>query len=85
MTAFDILIEHCNEKYPHFESPRGQADIAAAKAEYDALVSALQVLANIPIEYFNKQNKPDYLLMVWNDHELNVGHVLAARKALRIE
>lgn len=83
MNAFDTLVKHCNEMYPHFESPRGQHDIATAKKEYDALVAALQVLANIPIEDFNKQNYPAYPLMVWNGHELNVGHVLAARAALK--
>lgn len=29
--AILVLIEHCAEKHPHFESPRGQKDIAKAK------------------------------------------------------
>lgn len=33
MNDFDKLIEHCNEKYPHFESPRGQGDISRAVEE----------------------------------------------------
>jgi hypothetical protein len=32
LTALAVLVDHANEKYPHFESERGQEDIAAAIA-----------------------------------------------------
>jgi len=51
----------------------------AAVAE---LVAALDVLANIPIEDFSLEKKPATPLMSWNDHQLRVEHVLAARAAL---
>lgn len=82
MSAFDTLIKHCGETYPHFECPRGQEDIAAAKKEYDDLKNALEVLARIPLEDFGKQNSPEYPLMGWNGHMVKVQHVLDARKAL---
>lgn len=37
--AFERLIEHCGEQYPHFESLRGQQDIRDAKAHYARLVN----------------------------------------------
>ncbi len=46
------------------------------------LVDALRVLADIPVEDFNKQGQPDFPLMVWNGHMLTVGHVLKAREAI---
>lgn len=46
------------------------------------LAEAARIIALIPIEDFNKQGWPHYPLMVWNGYELNVGHVLAARKAI---
>jgi hypothetical protein len=35
LAALWILVDHAREKYPHFESPRGQADIALAIAAID--------------------------------------------------
>lgn len=32
LAALITLVDHAEETYPHFESARGQADIAAAKA-----------------------------------------------------
>ena len=32
VAALEKLIDHASETYPHFESPRGQADIAQARA-----------------------------------------------------
>jgi hypothetical protein len=46
------------------------------------LAAALRVLADIPLEDFGKQNKPEYPLMGWNGHQLLAGHVLTARQAL---
>ena len=44
--ALATLIEHASEQYPHFESPRGQADIRAAKEENAEILDALQTLHN---------------------------------------
>lgn len=30
--ALAIMVDHAEEQYPHFESPRGQSDIMQAKA-----------------------------------------------------
>lgn len=35
--SLETLILHAEEKYPHFESPRGQQDIAKAKDAVRAL------------------------------------------------
>ena len=32
LAALDVLTDHAEETYPHFESERGQRDIAAARA-----------------------------------------------------
>lgn len=32
--ALGVLIEHASEQYPHFESERGQRDLAQARAAY---------------------------------------------------
>ena len=53
--------------------------LVASNAE---LVAALEILADIPLESFDKHNKPDYPLMGWNGHVLKVHHVLAARAAI---
>jgi hypothetical protein len=29
--ALELMIDHASEQYPHFESPRGQRDIAQAR------------------------------------------------------
>jgi hypothetical protein len=55
VTAIDTLIEHCQEMYPHFESERGQADIANAKAEHAALNACYEVLKRVEtIPHFDK-------------------------------
>ena len=49
MTPFDTLIEHAKEAYPHFESPRGQADIAAAIKYVRNLEAELKYLRKNPL------------------------------------
>lgn len=44
MNSFDKLIEHCQEKYPHFESERGKGDISAAIEENKKLKLAVMYL-----------------------------------------
>ena len=56
--------------------------IDALTAQLAELVAALEILADIPLESFDKHNKPDYPLMGWNGHVLKVHHVLAARAAI---
>ncbi len=46
------------------------------------LLEALRPFANIPVEAFDKQDKPDYPLMAWNAHKVMVADVLAARTAI---
>lgn len=46
------------------------------------LLKAARVLAEIPVESFGKQDRPEYPLMTWNGHELNVGHVISARASI---
>lgn len=58
------------------------AIVAQRVLAHDDLVAALRVLAEIPLEEFSLENKPSRPLMGWNDHQLRVEHVLAARKAL---
>jgi hypothetical protein len=65
------------ERAAHAENERD-----TLRATVAAQAAALQVIAAIPIEEFRKQDNAAYPLMVWNGHELNVGHVLAARTAL---
>lgn len=54
-SAFDVLIEHCQETHPHFENPRGQADIAAAQAEHVILLEALRQVCCFNISPYETQ------------------------------
>jgi hypothetical protein len=40
-TAFAVLIEHCRETYPHFESSRGQTNIMNALDEHERVKDAV--------------------------------------------
>lgn len=40
LEALETMIDHASETFPHFESARGQRDIAAAAAASDALAFA---------------------------------------------
>ena len=42
MTALAVMIDHAGEMYPHFESERGQRDIAAAKVAIKAATEGTQ-------------------------------------------
>jgi len=47
MSPIERLLGHCNEKYPHFECERGQADIKAAKAEYEQINAIVEMAENV--------------------------------------
>jgi len=47
------------------------------------VIRLLKLLADIPVESFSKENKPDYPLMAWNGHMIHVRDVLDARKVLK--
>lgn len=56
--ALAQLIGHCKERHPHFESPRGQLDIANAQAERQALIDALKLCA-AEIQQFHAAYHPE--------------------------
>ncbi len=61
-----------------------QDDYLSRVARYNALVAALEILAAYPLEDFGKENAADERpLFGANSWRLNVGHVRAARAALK--
>lgn len=81
MSGFgDFMIDEVVQKNQLIEKLRDQARADAEKIR--ALEAALVVLAEIPIEAFGKEARPEYPLMGWDGHLLKVEHVLAARAAL---
>lgn len=62
------------------EAPKVIEYVEQLEKEIEALKSGLLPLARIPVEAFDKQDRPDYPLMAWNNHKIYVRDVLAARE-----
>jgi hypothetical protein len=58
------------------------AEISGLRRELGEARALLRVIADIPIQDFGKEGKPDQPLMGWNSHMLHVRDVIAARAFL---
>ncbi len=88
MTKIETLLNHCGERYPHFESPRGQTDITEARKEQGALLALLSAYHDAAkyhcqdthnIERANSQRATAMLGKCMQAHlQLNDGELVAA-------
>jgi hypothetical protein len=77
---YDALAASCSQAAK--DAVQFQDERDALKARCEALEAAIKPFAEIPIEDFDWQRKPDHAFCGWNKHTLHVRDVLAARSAL---